>query len=442
MSLGKLTVNIGGCIVKSHKDKRGDKTSDIVGMQSQDRSSYDRSSICSFDVEIIDSPTKPLIHQMSRFLLIKEGQGLLKLQGQSYELKPGTVVSILPWQTSDVYEVTEPLQFYLLKYYFDGVNNIIKSFYNTNNDAIALIEHLTQMPVIHCSSGQEGIMTQLFLQVRKEIGLEIGQDAEKEWKLSSIYLTNKLVEILLQFYRFSELDKGNVEWEARTIDNAEIIHYIYNHLSEKLTLKELSGKFFLSESSISNYIHKTTGLSFFDLLNEMRIGKTVNFLLYTDFTMEELAEILGFVDSAHISKVFMSRVGMKANDYRKTYQKVNDICKVKETKASFAIVDYIYRHYMETLSLKLVADTFHVTTKQLNRILLYQVERNFEDYLNFVRVNRASELILSTDWSVTDIAVAVGYNTAKTLTRNFLKLRLMPPGAFRHTVELQEDDLE
>lgn len=439
MSLGKLTVNLGGCIVKIPKDKHGG-TGDIVGMQSQYRSNYDRSSICSFDVEVIEAPTKPLIHQMSRFLLFKEGKGHLKLQGQSYELKPGTMVSILPWQTSDVYEVTEPLQFYLLKYYFDGVNNIIKSFYNTNNDAVAIIEHLTQTPVILCNGEQEEMMTQLFHQVRLETGVEILEDAEKEWDLSSIYLTNKMVEILLQFYRFGELYKDDVQWVARTIDNAEIIHYIYNHLSEKLTLNMLSKKFFLCESSISNYIHKTTGLSFFDLLNEMRIGKTMNFLLYTDFTMEELAEILGFVDSAHISKVFMSRIGMKANDYRKTYQKVNDICKVKETKVSFEIVDYIFRQYMETLTPKSVADNFGVTTKQLNRVLLYQVERNFEDFLNFVRVNRASELLLSRDWSVTDIAVAVGYNTAKTLTRNFLKLRLMPPGAFRRTVQMQEDD--
>jgi YesN/AraC family two-component response regulator len=435
-------VNIGGGIVKAHKDKRYDNTGNIVGMQSQYRSCYDHSSICSFDVEVIEAPTKPLIHQMSRFLLFKEGKGHLKLQGKSYELKPGTMVSILPWQTSDVYEVSEPLHFYLLKYYFDGVNNIIKSFYNTNNDTVAIIEHLTQTPVIQCNDIQEEKMTQLFHEVRHETGFEVVENTEKEWNLSNIYLTNKLVEILLQFYRFGELYRAGHEWEERTIDNAEIIHYIYNHLSEKLTLKMLSHKFFLCESSISNYIHKTTGLSFFDLLNEMRIGKTINFLLYTDFTMEELAEILGFVDSAHISKVFMSRIGMKANDYRKTYQKINEICKIKETKASFEIIDYVYRHYMETLTPKLVADSFCVTTKQLNKILLYQVERNFEDFLNFVRVNRASELLLSTDWSVTDIAVAVGYNTAKTLTRNFLKLRLMTPGIFRQTVEMQEDDLE
>ena len=442
MSLSKLTRVIGGCILKIHKIQKGETVKDVVGIQSQYRSNYDHSSICSFDVEVIEAPTKPLIHKMSRFLFVTEGLGKMRLQGQDYELKPGTVVSILPWQTTDVFEVEEPLQYFLVKYYFDSVNNIIKSFYNTSNDDITIIEHFSETPIIQCNTEQELEMHQLFKQIHKEIGLEIGEFDYRELDVSNIYLTNKLVEIVLQFYRFGDLAKKGSTSRPRTINNTEIIQYIYNHLSEKLTLKMLSGKFFISESSISHYLHETTGLSFFDLINEMRIGKTINFLLYTDLTMEELAEILGFVDGAHISKVFMSKMGVKANDYRKTYQKVNDICKVKETKTSFEIVDYIYRNYMESLTPKGVADTFHLSTKQLTKILLYQVERNYEDFLNFVRVNRASELLLSTQWSVTEVAVAVGYNTAKTLTRNFLKLRLMPPGVFRQTVELQEGDLE
>ena len=364
------------------------------------------------------------------------------LQGREYDLKPGTVVSILPWQTSDVIEVAEPLQYYLLKYYFDGVNNIIKSFYNIGNDTINLIDQITKHPVIQCDTAHEDVMDELFLQIRKEIGSEIPDNNLGEQNLRNIYLSNKLVEIVLQFYRIGGLLEAGSEDTAHAISNTEIIQYIYNHLSEKLTLKDLSAKFFLCESSISHYIKSTTGLSFFDLINEMRIGKTINFLLYTDFTMEELAEILGFVDGAHISKVFMSRIGMKASDYRKTYQKVNDICKIKETKTSYKIIDYIYKNYMETLTPKSVADRFHLTTRQLNRILFYQVERNYEDFLNFVRVNRGTELLLSTDRSITDIAVSIGYNNVKTFTRNFLNLRLMPPSAFRQTTELQEDDLQ
>lgn len=132
---------------------------------------------------------------------------------------------------------------------------------------------------------------------------------------------------------------------------------------------------------------------------------------------------------------------MKANEYRKTYQKVNDICKVRESKKAYAVVSYIYRNYREDLSAKLVAREFQISAVELNRILIYQMERNFEDFLNFVRINRACELLLKTDNSIIDIAIEVGYNTVKSFTRNFLKLKVMTPGAFRRTVTLQHTGL-
>ena len=79
-------------------------------------SNQDYRKICSIDTEVIDTPTAPLIHQMSRFWLINEGQGVLKLQDREYKLLPGTIVSILPWQISDVIQVDAPIQYYLLAY--------------------------------------------------------------------------------------------------------------------------------------------------------------------------------------------------------------------------------------------------------------------------------------------------------------------------------------
>ena len=62
----------------------------IVPIQNGYCSNLDYRRICSIDTEVIDTPTTPLIHQMSRFWLINEGQGILKLQDREYELKPGT----------------------------------------------------------------------------------------------------------------------------------------------------------------------------------------------------------------------------------------------------------------------------------------------------------------------------------------------------------------
>ena len=151
-----------------------------------------------------------------------------------------------------------------------------------------------------------GIHEQAVLQIRNEIGVESipTQAAAEDFasqELSNLYVTNKLVEIIISFLHAKHLTASAPRENA---DPSEIFLYLYTHLNQKITLAALSKIFYMSESAISAYITNTAGLSFFDLLNEMRIGKTINYLLYTDFTLEELAEILGFVDSAHISKVF------------------------------------------------------------------------------------------------------------------------------------------
>lgn len=425
----------------------------IVPMQSLYCSMQDENKICSFDIEVLTGPTTPLIHPMSRFWLVNSGKGTLMLNNRPYDLKPGAVVCVLPWQISDIVEVESPIQFFVMAYYFDNINEIIKTFYNPGNEPLSIIQTLSANPVLYLEGEALASMQKLFLQIKGEIGMESTMESVSDMpqdppihpsaascppsqELSNLYITNKLIEIIIHFLRAKKA--ASLPPSARIIEPSEIFQYLYSHLNEKITLSMLSQIFYMSESSISAYITRTTGLSFFDLLNEMRIGKTINFLLYTDFTLEELAEILGFVDSAHISKVFSARVGMKANEFRATYQKVGSLCRIKDRKDFYTIVSYIYRHYSEPLNPRMVGERFHLSPRELNRILLYQVEMNFSDYLNFIRVNRASELLLLTTRSILDIALDTGYHNEKTLTRNFLKFRSMTPGKFRQAVELQE----
>lgn len=70
----------------------------------------------------------------------------------------------------------------------------------------------------------------------------------------------------------------------------------------------------------------------------------------------------------------------------------------------------------------------------MNRALMLQVEKNFEEFLNYVRINRAAELLLTTDQTVTYIAMEVGYANVKTFNRNFLRFKVMTPGDFRKKV--------
>lgn len=414
--------------------------SKLVPIQSIYCSKEDESRLCSFDVEVISSPTTPLIHPMSRLWLINEGEGTLLLNDKKYHLTKGSLVCVLPWQITDITEVKSPLQFFVMAYYFDNINEIIKTFYNPDSVHLSVAKSISKTPVISFDAPGYEQMKHIFLQIKEEINTQShlgSSDSESVLEsrgLSNLYITNKLIEILVSFIRASR----TLPTPESSIEASEIFQFLYTHLNEKITLAMLSQKFYMSESAISSYIKKTTGLSFFDLLNEMRVGKTINYLLYTDFTLEELAEILGFVDSAHISKVFLARIGMKANDFRKTYQSIGDKCRIKDRQIYYSIVSYIYRNYAEDLHSKTVSEHFGISPKELNRILLFQVEMNFNDYLNYIRINRACELLLETDKSILTIALEVGYNTEKTLSRNFLRFRSMTPGNFRRSIELQK----
>ncbi len=413
--------------------------SKLVPIQSIFCSNEDETSLCSFDTEVISSPTTPLIHPMSRLWLINSGEATLILNGKEYQLTKGSLVSVLPWQISDIVNVEAPLQFYVVAYYFDNINELIKTFYNPDSIQLSVVESLTKTPVVTFDDSGYKQVAAMFLQIKSELHMQEDTDASEfesaseAHGLSNLYLTNKLVEILVSLIRSSRA----LPPQEASIDSSEILQFLYTHLNEKITLSMLSQKFYMNESTISSYIKKTTGLSFFDLLNEMRVGKMINYLLYTDLTLEELSEILGFVDSAHISKVFWARIGMKANDFRKTYQTIGDKCRIKDRRVFYEIVSYIYRNFAENLQPKSVSEHFCISPKELNRILLFQVEMNFGDYLNYIRVNRASELLLETDKSILTIALEVGYNTEKSLARNFNRFRSMTPGSFRKSIQMQ-----
>ena len=416
--------------------------SNIIKMQDLYFSDYDSHKLCQFYYEVLDKPTTPIIHQMSRFWLINKGKGILKLQGKEYELKPGTLVSVLPWQVSDIVQVDSPIQYFLLVYYFDGVNDIIKSLYNLGHGPLNLIEDLSKNPVIYCSAAQAKYMHQLFLQLRDELGGGAVPSLETSVSsgFGSLFITNKLIELIINLWRIGKANSSQAAEISTPMDRTEILQYMYHHLSEKLTLKTLAKTFYMSESSVSLYIVQTTGLTFPNLLNEMRVGKTITYLLYTDFTMDELAEILGFVDSSHICKVFAARIGLKANEFRKTYQKIGSICNIRDSRKAYSIVEYIYKNYSGNLTPQSVARKFDITVRKLNTILFYQVEKSFSDFLNYVRINRACELLLDTDRTIAEIASLTGYNNVKTLTRNFLKFQVMTPGKFRESVSKNSGD--
>lgn len=408
-------------------------------VQDQFCSSYDKRKLCSYDIEFIDRPTRPLLHQTSRFLFIEKGSGNIKINGVDYKIIPNTFIAILPWETTEINIVDESLQFVKIIYNSDFISQSMKSTYNTNNDLLSILTPIGNYPVIYCTEDEAKIIKGILNEIKNETGVESIYDVLEEKELSKIYVTNKLCELLIHFKRFiTKKDCRQEDGHSIELDDRNaIFRYMYSHLNEKQTLTKISAMFYMSESAISKYITDVTGFSFRDLLNEMRIVKAMDLLTYTDMTLNEIADLCGFTDASHISKVFNDRVGTTPKVYQNIYRNTHDIFGEREKSVSFEIITYIYENYMEDLRIQDVANKFKISIIELNRILLFQLEKNFEELLHFLRINKACEMLLKSDAAITDIGVMVGYNTVKTFNRNFVKLKGMTPGTFRKTILFQ-----
>ena len=411
----------------------------IIRRQTEECSDYDMDRLCSIDTEVMDGKTKPLIHQAARFLIIQKGKCVLRIQGSDYKIEKQSVVALFPYEITEVVSVEESIQMYIVKYKYDILNMLINTLNVFREEGGSIFSDLEEKHVMHFDSQNWQRIILFARELEEELGLESVDAVEVRGEYSNVMCVSLLISLVVQLNRAAK--ESRHPDRAGEFDKSEILRYIYLHLNSKLSVQMLAEKFFISQSSVRRYILDMTGLTFTDLVNEMKIARTANYLLYTDMTLDELADVLGYVDASHISKLFRARIGMRISDYRECYQKVQKICGIEETRTNYAIVEYIAQNYTQHLTLKNVSERFGIGMRKMNEMLVYQLGQNFTEYLDSVRINNACRMLLETKKSVTDIAYAVGYNTIKTFNRKFINMKLMTPSEFRRKIGLQDYDV-
>lgn len=104
----------------------------------------------------------------------------------------------------------------------------------------------------------------------------------------------------------------------------EIINYIHYNIynNDKLSKKVIASKFNVAENYIGQYFkaQMNIGLKKYILNYKIKLAETR--LRYTNSTLSEIAFELGFTDSSHLDKTFISYKGIAAGAYRMNLQKV------------------------------------------------------------------------------------------------------------------------
>lgn len=128
----------------------------------------------------------------------------------------------------------------------------------------------------------------------------------------------------------------------------------------------------------------------------------------------------------------------KRNEHKKAERAIKadlDALRQKEEqqkKMKEEILDYLEIHYRDVdLSQTYVADAFRISTYTLSRMFKSQVGVGFTEYVNSKRLEYAKELLLTTTYSVHEIAFMVGFENDNYFSRLFKTNVGISPTTFR-----------
>ena len=96
-----------------------------------------------------------------------------------------------------------------------------------------------------------------------------------------------------------------------------ILKYLSSHFHEKVTLRDMSEMFFLSEVTLCHYFRKYLGVTFLEYLSQLRIARAKELLVTTKKSMEEIASEVGFGSANYFGIFFKKIVGISPLQYRK-----------------------------------------------------------------------------------------------------------------------------
>src|SRR5690606_34630260 len=97
-------------------------------------------------------------------------------------------------------------------------------------------------------------------------------------------------------------------------------------------------------------------------------------------------------------------------------------------------IKYIEVHYMEDLSLQMVADAVYLNPWYFSSQFKKFTSKSFSEYLNQVRVRIAKELLHQKDLKVYQVAEMVGFQDAAYFSTVFRNVENMSPKEYQKSV--------
>jgi YesN/AraC family two-component response regulator len=97
----------------------------------------------------------------------------------------------------------------------------------------------------------------------------------------------------------------------------EIKKFVIDNFNRDVSLTELSARFFMNPSYLSQLFKEKTGETYLNYVMKIRINKAAELIKNTDLKVYEICEMVGYTDTNYFSKLFVKIIGCSPSEYKK-----------------------------------------------------------------------------------------------------------------------------
>lgn len=242
-------------------------------------------------------------HPFTELFYVIDGKGEFNIQGQRFPVKANDFVIINPQvEHTELSSPDEPLEYIVL-----GINGL--SFSNLT----PVSEGGHPFSFFNLRDEQKDILRYLNAMV---------QEATSQSMSYELVCHNLLEILLIKILRHQHFDLEVSKQSKATKDISFIKHYLETYYHESIQLEDLASMTHLSRFYISHSFKKEIGMSPMEYLIAIRIKESKILLRTTNYSISQVADIVGFTTPTYFSKQFRKSTGISPTDYREQYQGV------------------------------------------------------------------------------------------------------------------------
>ena len=235
------------------------------------------------------------------FFIVLEGHGMLKYNGQSYNLDTGDCVFI---DCMNPYSHMTSTDLWKLQWvHFNG--DTMPGIYNK------YIERGGQ-PVFRPQKAENytRILDNIFAIAGSEDYL---RDMRLNEALAS--LLTRIMEMSWIPEKQDTLKRGS----AREFSLQDVKNYLDENWAKKITLDDLADKFFINKYYLTRLFKNQYGSPILNYVLDIRITQAKRMLRFSDDTIDSIGKVCGFEDQNYFSRTFKKVEGVTPTEYRKMW---------------------------------------------------------------------------------------------------------------------------